>query len=229
MRKLRPPWPSFTQIFVFLTILTQISTITSHYANKDVEKLNEFLINSTRTVTEVIASGNNNEETAITTLPSINNNNKVDVEKNNARSINHRNQHHHRKIKINDNHDKRRKRKKVHQESLLKHQHANSHKNQKISNIKPKKNSARKSEDDLVTLTDEIDELDFNNGTILQTNIRRKKDGYYITRPDGVVVYRRYKCVPKSNYNPQPLTQPRPSYSSQYPYYGNQKWRKYGM
>lgn len=258
MWKLRPPWPSFMRVLILLTILMQTSTVThqlntprvpneqhANDTNRDVDKLNDHPSRLTSADAKIPSSynSNNNEETAVTLLPSINNKISDNTNTSIIASIHDRNQHHHRR-KLNNNKDKRRKRKKkVHEESLLSHktlQHhtinnnnstysINSHNN----HIKPKSNSiATKNNDDFVELIDEIDELEFNNGTFLQTNVRRKKDGYYHTQPNGVVVYRRYKCVPKTSPNQQSLIRPRPTttYSSQYPpSYGNQRWRQWGM
>lgn len=254
MWKLRPPWPSFVPMLILVTIVLQTFVITHQQntprgpitneeeindTNRDVDKLNDHssrlktsltsaeTIRATEVRRKTASSYNNvknNEETAITLLSN-----------NTNTSIHDRNQHHR---KINNNKDKRRKRKKVHKHHAINNNNSTSSINSHNNHIKPKSNSISiksansKNNDDLVELIDEIDELEFNNGTILQTNVRRKKDGYYVKQPNGVVVYRRYKCVPKSNSNQQSLTQSRHSttYSSQYPSsYRNQRWRQLGM
>lgn len=167
-----------------------------------------------RGLTEDVAVGkSSSSESSVTAVPSII-----------AAARDHNHHHHHKHDSHNK--DKRRKRKKTqHQQHTINnfndsvlHNSINSHNNR----TKVPKN------DDFVELIDEIDELDFVNGT--KTNIRRKKDGYYVQQPNGVVVYRRYKCVPKTK--PQSLTRPSTSYTSSQSSsssYGNQRWRQWGM
>lgn len=219
--------------------------------NKDVDKLNDHpsrLTTVRRDVTEATSKKassdkTNDEQTAIT-LPLIKNDKTTSIIDASIRDRNHHHhQHHQHRRRINNNHvrDKRRKRKKVHEKSLQQHtinnkdnstsSSINSH--NKKNRIKPKSNSIKsankdENDDDLVELIDEIDELEFSNGTISHENIRRKKDGYYVRQPNGVVMYRKYKCVPKTEH--QNLVRPSTTYSSQYysPHW-NQRRRKEGM
>lgn len=240
MWKFRPPWPSFMRVLIIVVIILQVlGPVTPRGSfgvddtNKDVDKV--YRLTSVE-ATKRASSYDPNVQTAITTtttLPSIRNDKATSsIIDGRLRDRNHH--HHHHRRRINNNHvrDKRRKRKKVHktlQHTINYDNSTSSSINSHKSHIKPKSNSIKSaSDDDLVELIDEIDELEFKNGTISPTNIRRKKDGYYVQKPDGVVVYRRYKCVPKTS--PQSLVRPSTTYSSQYPpSHGNQRWRQWGM
>lgn len=202
MWELRPPWSPVVYI-VTLVVLLLATKITSEDSVKNLtsQQFNSHLSVFNSTFKKQV-NDEKNVSAAIDLLPFIKNNEKIKV--NNSSD----------KLKTSKRHHHRRKKKLQHEKNL---QHHQPKKLESIVNTSPKNiNNNNDYTKKSHSLIDEIDELDFKNATLIHKNLQRQKKNELVGRTDGVITYRKYKCVPKSG-SPTTLLRPTPSFSSHRP------------